>query len=143
MTDSIPTETEVVPENELQLPHGSSMNITHLGYQVQARYMGLEPKDFGGTILDQRWKTLHFERSPIGVPAAREFEWYLSAASLMNFEAAQTLRWWFLADCIAKDFGGRLCVETRLVSFKITASYESKALAVAEEHPDSWRKGSI
>lgn len=136
MNAPLPDEKEV-EIGDAFAPSGSGTNT---GFQVQARYMHNEPKQFGDIILDQRWRTLHFPRSPIGVPAARDWDWWLPASQCMTFEAAQALRWWFLANCVAGNWGGRLCVETRIVSFKITYSHAAKVSAVMDEDPDAWRK---
>lgn len=126
---------------DLQLPDGNSVSGTQYGYQVQARYMYHEPKDFGGIILDQRWRTLYFEKSPIGVPTSRgAFDWYLPASNCMTKYAAEALRWWFLANCERGDWGGSLCVETRIVKFKIEYSHKAEATAVCEENKDAWRE---
>lgn len=119
-------------------PSGSG---TQAGFQVQARYMHNEPKKFGDVILDQRWRTLDFPASHVGVPVHRSgWDWWLPASGCMTYEAAQALRWWFLATCVAADVGGRPCLETRIVSFAITYSHSAKPSAVMEEDPDDWRK---
>lgn len=137
MNEQVSSEEKV----DLQLPIGNSASGTMHGYQVQARYMYHEPKEFGGMILDQRWKTLSFDRSPVGVPTTRGLhDWYLPASNCMTLAAAQALRWWFLANCESSTWGGALCVETRIVSFEIKYSVEAKATAVMEEEPNAWRK---
>lgn len=140
MAPTNPTADEVT---DLQLPMGPSQGGTNFGFQVQARYMNSQPEQFGDVILDQRWKTLTFDPSPLGVPTARAWEFYLPALGLMNYESAQALRWWFLANCVVNRLGGRLCVETRIVQFKVTYDFKSVAESVVEESKDAWRKGSI
>jgi hypothetical protein len=127
--------------NDLQLPIGNSGSGTMHGYKVQARYMYHEPKDFGGLILDQRWRTLNFEKSPTGVPTSRgTFDWYLPASNCMTKAAAEALRWWFLASCESERWGGSLCVETRIVQFKIEYSHKAEPVAVCEQSKDAWRE---
>jgi hypothetical protein len=143
MDKSVTSDTQRTSEEkvDLQLPVGNSGNGTNYGYQVQARYMYLEPRDFGGIILDQRWRTLYFEKSPIGVPTSRgTFDWFLPASSCMTKQAAEALRWWFLANCESGTWGGSLCVETRLVQFKIEYSHKAEAIAVCEQAKDAWRE---
>lgn len=134
--------TETVDLSEAFAPSATGTNY---GYQVQARYIGTEGvKQVGDLILCQKWKNVPFRRpSPIGVPSARDFEWYLLATDCMNYEAAEALRWWFLATCVSESFGGRLCVETRIIRFKIDYSFAGKADAVMEQDKDAWRKGTI
>lgn len=116
---------------------------TQTGYQVQARYVFTEPKRFGELILDKRWKTIHFPTGHHGVPVSRAWDWWLAASHCMTYEAAQALRWWFLADVVAGEFGGRLCVETRIVAFAIKYSHSAEATSVMEEENDAWRKAEL
>lgn len=138
MSDSLTSDQKA------SLPSGSSCSGTDLGYKVQARYMYGEPGIFEGIVLDQRWRTLHFEKSPIGVPPSRGcFDWYLPASGCVTLAAAQALRWWFLANCGANNVGGSLCVETRIVIFKIKHSYEAIADGVIEETEQQIRVRSL
>ena len=139
MNDSAAKETQSVTE----LPFVSSQGGTSVGYKVQARFMSHQPEQFGDIILDQRWKELHFPSAPIGVPACRPFEHHLMATQCLNYEAAQALRWWFLANCTMGRLGGRLCVETRIVRCRIEYNWKGSAEAVLEEDPDAWREGTI
>ena len=139
-SNSEPLTTEEKAE-DLELPQGMSANATgQSGYQVQARYNNHEPKQFGELILDKRWKTLYFPKSPIGVPSRRQWDWHLGATECLSFPAAQALRWWFMAQCHCEEWGGGLCVETRIVAFRIEYSVKSTAEMVLEEDKDAWRK---
>lgn len=135
----LPTEES----GDLQLPSGNSGSGSRPGYQVQARCVGHEPELVCGQLLDQRWKTLRFEKSPIGVPAYRAWDWHLQASDCMNYEAAQALRWWFLAETANNRLAGRICIETRIVAFKIQYSHQSVAGSVLEENKDEWRKATL
>lgn len=127
------SKQEQLPSDQQFPQKGSSQSGTGFGYQVQARYMFHEPKEFGGIVLDNRWRTLYFQRSPIGVPTAGEFEWYLRPCQCMSYQAAQALRWWFVAAAEARDIAGSLCLETRLLKVKIKYSTESEVLEAIEE----------
>lgn len=127
--------------DELNLPHGNSMNGTNdSGYQVQARYMGPDgAKKVGDMMLCATWKTINFKKSHGGVPGGKAFEFWLPATDCMNFSAAQALRWWFIAEAEAELFGS-LCLETRIVRFKIDYSVKAEAVSVLEEPADAWRE---
>lgn len=128
------TQDEVVEE----LPSGCCGHGTTPGYQVQARYIG-EPKILGGVMLSKEWKTLWFPNSPVGVPThSGPHDWYLPAAECMSYEAAQALRWWFLSVCAA-DILGSMCIETRLLAYRIKYSYEATEPKVIVEVKESWR----
>lgn len=115
---------QVTPEPE-KLPDGPSGNGTQYGYQVQARYMFTTPKEFEGLLLDKEWRTVHFPESRVGIPAGGRFELpELMHAGCCSYEAAQALRWWFLANAHADHFSS-LCLETRLLEYYI--KYEFKA----------------
>lgn len=107
---------------------GSSGSGSDSGFTVQARYAYPEPKDFHGQILDNRWRTLHFQQSPIGVPAqARYAPWSGSMPGLMTYPAAEALRWWFIANA-AHSFD-HFCLETRIIKHEIKYSYSEEAVA--------------
>lgn len=122
MSDATLTKEQEFPQK------GSSMSGTDFGYQVQARYNFHTPKQFGDIVLDQRWRTLYFQKSPIGVPVAGELQWYLRPCQCMSFQAAQALRWWFVADAEASDLLGSMCLETRLLKVRVKYSTESEIL---------------
>lgn len=111
---------------------GSSSSGTNFAFTVQARYAYPDPKIICGMVLDANWRTLSFEKSPIGVPAqARYCPWGGSFPHLMTYEAAQALRWWFLANA-AHSFD-HWCIETRLVKHEVTYQASEKAIAAASE----------
>lgn len=107
---------------------GSSGNGSENAYSVQARMAYHEPKEICGQLLDTRWRTIYFQQSPIGVPTqSRHCPWQGSLPGMMTYQAAEALRWWFLAN--AAHTYDHFCVETRLVKHKITYSYEEVAVA--------------
>jgi len=95
-------------------------------YSVQARMAYFKPQQVCGHLLDLRWTTLHFPNAPIGVPQHRRFQYGAIMTGLMSYQAAQALRWWFLAE-IDKESGG-LCIETRLVEHRVRYEYSSEAI---------------
>lgn len=105
---------------------GSSGSGDDILYSVQARLAYHDARLICGHLLDLRWKTLYFEKSPIGVPAARPFRFGAMATGLLSYQAAQALRWWFLAE--AETNFSCLCVETRLVEHRVSYSYSSEAI---------------
>lgn len=102
---------------------GSSGSGTEVAFSVQARLAYIEPRQVAGHLLDTRWTTLHFEKSPIGVPTKPQ----LSSVNhgLLSYQAAQALRWWFLAQADVEF--SCLCIETRIVEHKITYSFTETA----------------
>lgn len=98
------------------------------GYSVEARYAYPSPKMFAGNLLDARWSTVQFVETipPFGVPNGRRYsEPWLRNTGLYTYQAAQALRWWFLAAAEAEF--SVLCIETRLVEHDIVYSYGSTA----------------
>lgn len=86
------------------------------------------PRDVAGVLLDQRWKRLHFDPSPIGVPAGCSM---LSGDAdrhgFLSYPAAQALRWWFHATAHAGL--DDLCLESRIVKHKWKYSYSSQRVS--------------
>jgi hypothetical protein len=101
---------------------------TDSGWSVEARYAYYEPKVINGMMLDDRWRTVHFnDTSPIGVPRGPRYHSpWLAHCGLYSYQSAQALRWWFIAQAEAELLGS-LCLETRLVKHKITYSYHHTA----------------
>ena len=115
-----------------KLPDGNSGSGTTYGYQVQARYMYSAPKSFEGMILDKQWRTIPFKEGACGVPAGSRFEMpELVHAYCYSHEAAQALRWWFLANAHASDFSS-ICLETRLIEYKLEYSHKATAVRVVD-----------
>ncbi len=116
---------QLVKPNSDKVPSGSG---TDSGYTVEARYASHRPEMICGQMLDNRWSTLRFDKAPIGVPSQT---WPVSVPGYLSFEAAQALRWWFIAQARA-DYRGMFCLETRLVRHKIKYSYEVAAEAYVD-----------
>jgi hypothetical protein len=117
-----PAETETFPKK------GSSGSGGIKAYSVEARYAYPEPRQVAGNLLDTRWRTIQFVEvsPPFGVPTGRSYHApWLSLTGLYQYQAAQALRWWFLAAAEAER--SCLCVETRLVEHLIDYSYTSTA----------------
>lgn len=106
---------------------GTNGSGTDSAFSVQARMAYWEPKEICGHLLDTRWRTIHFQQSPIGVPTqARYCPWGASLQGLMTYQAAEALRWWFMAQA-AHSFD-HLCLETRIVKHKVTYSFSEEAV---------------
>ncbi len=99
---------------------------TITGYTVEGRYNYSEPKQFGGQILDERWRTLIFPSAPFGVPIGGFHKHELKMNGLLGYSAAQALRWWFHANA---DVLGSLCLETKIVKHIIKSSYKCEAVS--------------
>jgi hypothetical protein len=111
---------------------GSSASGTDFAYTVEARYAYPEPKVIAGMMLDANWRRVQFSPSPIGVPAqARYCPWGGALSHLMSYQAAQALRWWFLAN--ASHSFDHWCVETRLVKHEVTYKVSDKTVAAGAE----------
>lgn len=106
-----------------------SCSGTESAYSVEARYKYHEPMQLGEQIFDNRWRRVHFRESVIGVPACASHQRRTKECGLLGYAAAQALRWWVHATAEASA-GGALCLETRLVSHKITYSHKVEATGV-------------
>lgn len=114
----------IKPERET-IPSGSgSIDV----YTVEARYAYHDPKVLCGQLFDNRWREVQFQQSPIGVPSKT---WPLDYPGYYSFDAAQALRWWFIAQAGASG-EGNWCLETRLVRHRAKYSYEFKAEAFVD-----------
>lgn len=116
--------------DDLNLPPMGGMSGTTYGYTVEARWAHGTPKQIGDTILHKEWQSLHFNKSPIGIPphgprygggCQRE------SMGLLSYAAAEALRWWFIAEVEAQE-GHVISMDTRLVAHKITYKLDSEAL---------------
>lgn len=112
-----------------ELQKGSNGSGTTTCYLVQARCCkGCGPKEIRGAttgmgksiLTDTAWETLYFPKSPIGVPPSRFNEEY-ARHGYYSYQAAQALRWWFLAEQ-AFVVGA----ETRLVQYTFKYSYSAE-----------------
>lgn len=92
------------------------------GYSVEARYNYTHPVQLGGQLFDNRWRQVEFKESAIGVPPHGCFSRKLKECGLLGYAAAQALRWWLHAAADAAH--GGMCLETRIISHKITYSHK-------------------
>ena len=126
------TKQKYPPQPDEFPTKGSSASGSDTAFSVQARYAYPEPKTICGITLDTRWRTLHFEQSPIGVPSQTRYcPWGSGLYGLMTYQAAQALRWWFLAN--AKHSFDHLCIETRLVKHEVKYQMSEQAVAAGSE----------
>lgn len=117
-----PVEKPEFPEDRARGSGGSN------GYSVEARLVFNGASEVvGGTVLGPNWKTLHFEKSPIGIPKGRVGWGHMPDTSLLPYESAQALRWWFLAVVADERPGGTLCVETRLIKHRCEYTFKEVA----------------
>ena len=99
-------------------------------YTVQARIKTYGPKAIGDQLFGDKWQTINFERSPIGVPGDA-FTRGLDG-NYLTYAQAEALRWWFAAE--ARFTVG---LQTRLVehSFVIrTTVSKERTLAKVGDH---------
>lgn len=109
------------PEEDVWPKRGSSHSSTSDGWKVEARLAYHTPTQVAGMLLDLRWRQVHFDKSPVGVPGER-YPNFLVMAGLLTYQQAQALRWWFIAE--AQHQSSSLCLETRLIKCRLKASYE-------------------
>jgi len=101
---------------------------TETGYTVEARYSYNNPVQIGGQLFDNRWRQVSFEKSEIGIPSAPRYQHHVIEHGLLGYTAAQALRWWLHAQADADGVSG-LCLETRLISHKISYTHKIEAIA--------------
>jgi hypothetical protein len=94
---------------------------------VEARYVYPTPITIGNQVFDNRWRTVDFQQSPIGVPGSVWLNRYTATLGFLPYESAQALRWWVLAE-LRKGFQG-ICLETRLVRHEVQYNLKSKAIS--------------
>lgn len=100
-------------------------------YMVEARVIHGEPRSVAGHALDGCWRRLLFSKSPIGVPSnGRLISHGAADQGLVNLEAAEALRWWFLAQAEVEQIAGSLCIETRLVKILYHFEFRCEELGV-------------
>jgi len=104
-----------------------------VGYTVEARHNYIRPCKIGNQMFDNRWQQVEFEGGPHGVPTMTIGHRALHLGFLLPYNAAQALRWWFVAAAEAGEIGGALCLETRLVKHKLKYSYEVEAIETVAE----------
>ena len=104
---------------------------TEIGYTVEARYNYHSPTQIGGQIFDNRWRQVKFEQSSVGVPTCPRYQRHVAEQGMLGYAAAQALRWWLHANAVAEQ-GMALCLETRIISHKITYNHKIEAQAAYE-----------
>ena len=114
------------PPNHVGHPLGGSGS--DVGWSVEARFAYPTPKTIAGMTLDDRWQRVNFPQSHAGVPGSRRH--HLQECGLLDYAAAQALRWWFIANAHATY--DDLCLETRLISHRVAYSYKHTAEAATD-----------
>ncbi|MHB1952362.1 MAG: hypothetical protein ACYCOU_01320 [Sulfobacillus sp.] len=121
------------PDQEPENPneHGTS---EHIGYRVEARYMGNTPIAIGPQLFDTRWRQVEFrDDAPVGIPRHPRYHRELIEHHLYNYEAAQALRWWIVAVVAAMDHMPSMFFETRLIQHSLKSSYTIDAGTPVDE----------
>jgi hypothetical protein len=99
---------------------------TH-GYTVEAKSLSGDPIQIGDLTLGNKWERIPFSRSPIGVPNCAPYEGALQYTALLNYPAAQALRWWFHAE--AHKGAGWLSLLTRIVRHEVQMTHKVTAIS--------------
>lgn len=107
-------------------PHSRGSG-TETGYKVEARYNFNQAVKISDFIIDNRWRQIDFPKATNGVPQAPFYQRHTLEHGYLSYAAAQALRWWLHAE--AESDGGGLCLETRIVKYKIAHSYEITRVA--------------
>jgi hypothetical protein len=106
-------------------------------YKIEVRTTYSQPSQIGGVLVDNIWRELRMEESQCGVPVRRSFSG--DAHGTLNYEAAQALRWWFMAVAEAEPLGS-LCIETRLVAVQLSYSYSIEEIGLLQEIGTDYRR---
>ena len=104
---------------------------SEIAYTVEARYNYPEPVQIGTQIFDNRWREVVFLETAVGVPRCAPYQNTLKH-QMLGYAAAQALRWWLHAAAEAEKYS-LFCLETQIVSHKITHSHKIESVA-AHEH---------
>jgi hypothetical protein len=111
---------------------GPSRSGTQTVWSVQVRCPGhLPPFVIGDHAFDNQWRALPlYEAFPgAGVPMASKYD-VAPLMGFMTYQAAQALRWWFLATQAAAHKEYRF--ETRLVKHELRYQISTKPIAACE-----------
>lgn len=108
----------------------SSGSGTVFGYMVECRHSYRDPIIIAGKVYDKDWREITFTEGGAGVPS-RQYS-HAREHGLIDYTQAQALRWWFLADCEANAVLGRLCLETRIVEYRITYTNKVEAIGYSD-----------
>jgi hypothetical protein len=117
--DRYPTPPDNFPKS-----NGSGSG-TDVAYSVEARLAYPTPRMVCGHLLDARWQRVEFEKSRTGIPVKDRLFPVHNTLGLFGYQAAQALRWWFLAQADVEF--SCLCIETRLIEHKVQYSYSGTA----------------
>lgn len=120
-------DSQDLPETLVKGGNGSG---TMTCYKVEARMChGCGPKEIKNidtwnspVLTDSKWATLSFPTGSVGVPSSSFGQDY-ARYGYLSYQAAQALRWWFLA-----EQGGVGAMETRLVQYEFEYSYTAKPI---------------
>ncbi|MFA7238970.1 MAG: hypothetical protein WC091_02585 [Sulfuricellaceae bacterium] len=104
-----------------------SMAGNDLRYVVEVRFNSYKPTAFGGDVFDNRWQRLNFKKGQGGVPTKARYEAWGDIFGLMTYEAANALRFWFLAEIQSTEECSHWCWETRLVPVMVTYSVSTES----------------
>lgn len=99
-----------------------------IGYTVEARLNYHEPAKISGQIFDNRWRRVEFEKGAIGVPSCSRYQRHVAEHGMLGYAAAQALRWWLHANAEVEQ-SSALCLETRLISHRISYTHKIEAQA--------------
>jgi len=102
------------------------------GYTVEAMHNYVNPISVAGQIFDNRWRQVEFKESAIGVPSCPRHHRYVAENGMLGYSAAQALRWWLHAQA-ESEHGMAICLETRIVSHRISYSYKVESVS-AHDH---------
>lgn len=120
---------ELEADYKRDIGHGSG---SETAYFVEARYNYSEPIKIGAQIFDNRWRRVDYQESMIGVPRCANHARHTAEHNMLGYQAAQALRWWLHANATAM-IAGNLCLETRILSCKISWTYSIEVIG-AHEH---------
>jgi hypothetical protein len=120
---------QTVYESDYPYDAGSCSG-TDYGWSVEARYVYPGVLTAGQQVIDNRWQRINFPETPPGlpgVPTGGVMHRQSAVAGYLSYQAAQALRWWFIAD-VKKDMGAG-CLETRLVKHEVAYTVKIKAVS--------------
>jgi len=114
-------------QNKADFPRKSSTGSeSGHGYSVEAMSDG-DPLKIGDFIASHEWKRVPFVQAIFGVPGFAPYERGVGFVGLLNYPAAQALRWWLHAE--AHKDAGWLSLRTRIIKHSYTISHECKAVS--------------
>ena len=118
--------------------HGSGSS-TEVLYKIEVRTSYHTPKVLGEGkdkfVIDHCWRALPIVEAlmPWGINIPVRRRWHGSVEfGLVPYVAAEAHRWGFLAHLDAADWGGSLCIETRLVAVRLKCTHDTEEVGVSE-----------